>query len=114
MKGELKLVTKIVRYVCDICSSAFEKEEEAKDCEEQKLQPFKFDLKEEAIIKGKIFPEKVEIIERLWSKVGHQNIYVVKKVLGWGEEVQGEQRSIISEEDLIPIEEYEKKISDIY
>ena len=107
------MVKKIVNYVCEICGAVFEDEKMAKKCEEQKVKPFIFDLKEIAILKGAIFPENVEIIGKLRAQEKHENVYKVKKTVGWGESTS-EEESIVYEKDLISKKEYDKAISDLF
>jgi hypothetical protein len=109
-----KLVKSIVRYVCEVCGAVFDDEEEAKECEEQKVQPFKFELKEKVIIKGRLLPEKVETVGRYRTQKGHQNIYEVGKTIGWEEEPEGEQKFVVPEKDLLSLEEYEKKMANLF
>lgn len=107
------MVKRIIRYVCEVCGSDFEEEKKAKDCEEQKIQPFKFEINDKAILKGTLFPETVEITGKFRSQEGHQNIYAVKKAVGWGES-KGEQKSIVAEKDLIFLRDYEENMSELF
>ena len=106
------MVKRIVRYVCEICGTVFDDEKMANKCEAQPVQSFNFDINEEAVIITTLFPEKVEIIERYRSHEDHQNIYLVKRAVGW-EEAEGEEKSIVSEKDMISLVDYEKKISEV-
>lgn len=112
------LVRTITSYVCDVCSAIFEDEESAKSCESQEVHPYKFDSGERAIVIGGLFPEKVEIFDRFRARDSHENMYIVKRAVGWvdedDEEAPCEEKSMVGEENLIPIEEYEKRISDVF
>ncbi|MDY6931725.1 MAG: hypothetical protein SVJ22_07440 [Halobacteriota archaeon] len=110
------MVSKIVRYVCDVCSAVFEDEKSAESCESQEVHPYKFDCAENVIIIGGLFPEKVEISEKFRAKDSHKNVYIVNRAIGWvdeDDEVACEEKSMVAEENLISLEEYEKKISEV-
>lgn len=107
------MVKKIVNYVCEICGAVFEDEKMAKKCEEQKVKPFIFNTEEKAVLKGTLFPENVEIIGKFRELEKHENVYKVKKSVGWDDSIP-EQETVVYEKDLISKEEYEKAISDLF
>ena len=112
------MVSTIIRYACDVCSAVFEDEESAKSCESQEVHPFKFDCGEMAIVKGGLFPEKVEINDQFRARDNHENMYIVKRAIGWinedDEEEVSEEKSMVAEENLIPLDVYEKRVSDVF
>lgn len=107
------MVKRLVRYVCEVCGAIFDDEKMAKECEGQNVQPFKFEIKEKVILKGTLFPEKAEIIGRFRAKEKHQNVYAVKRTVGWGDSM-GEQESVVSENDIFLLEEYKESISNLF